>query len=77
VQCWKTLGKARRPTVSVERVERKGGVVWRVRWRDEQGRARSKVVGRKRDADAFEAEVVWRKRTGDLDLLTGGRADAR
>ena len=59
--------------MSVERVERKGGVVWRVRWRDEQGRARSKVVGRKRDADAFEAEVVRRKRTGDLDLLTGGR----
>jgi integrase len=44
-----------------------------VRWRDEQGRARSKVVGRKRDADAFEAEAVRRKRTGDLDLLTGGR----
>jgi excisionase family DNA binding protein len=73
VPCSKTLRKARRPTVSVERVERKGGVVWRVRWRDEQGRARSKVVGRKRDADAFEAEVVRRKRTGDLDLLTGGR----
>jgi integrase len=59
--------------VSVERVERKGGAVWRVRWRDEQGRARSKVVGRKRDADAFDAEVVRRKRTGDLDLLAGGR----
>jgi integrase len=59
--------------VSVERIERKGGVVWRVRWRDEQGRERSKVVGRKRDAEAFEAEVVRRKRTGDLDLLTGGR----
>lgn len=59
--------------MSVERVERKGGAVWRVRWRDEQGRARSKVVGRKRDADAFDAEVVRRKRTGDLDLLSGGR----
>ncbi len=58
--------------MSVERVERKGGAVWRVRWRDEQGRARSKVLGRKRDAEAFEAEVVRRKRTGDLDLLTGG-----
>ncbi len=59
--------------MSVERVERKGGAVWRVRWRDEQGRARSKVVGWKRDADAFDAEVVRRKRTGDLDLLSGGR----
>ncbi len=43
-----------------------------MRWRDEQGLERSKVVGRKRDAEAFEAEVVRRKRTGDLDLLTGG-----
>jgi integrase len=59
--------------VSVERVERKGGAVWRVRWRDEQGRERSRVVGRKRDAESFEAEVVRRKRTGDLDLLAGGR----
>ncbi len=59
--------------MSVERVERKGGAVWRVRWRDEQGRARSKVIGRKRDADVFDAEVVRRKRTGDLDLLTSGR----
>jgi integrase len=30
-------------------------------------------VGRKRDAEVFEAEVVRRKRTGDLDLLTGGK----
>ena len=47
--------------------------MWRVRWRDEQGRERSRVIGRKRDAESFEAEVVRRKRTGDLDLLTGGR----
>ena len=59
--------------MSVERVERKGKAVWRVRWRDGQGRARSKVIGRKRDAEAFDAEVVRRKRTGDLDLLTGGK----
>src|ERR1051326_267952 len=59
--------------MSIERVERKGGGVWRVRWRDGQGRERSKVIGRKRDAEVFEAEVVRRKRTGDLDLLTGGR----
>ncbi|HET7484780.1 MAG TPA: site-specific integrase [Solirubrobacterales bacterium] len=44
-----------------------------MRWRDEQGRERSRVIGRKRDAESFEAEVVRRKRTGDLDLLTGGR----
>lgn len=38
-----------------------------------RGRERSRVIGRKRDAESFEAEVVRRKRTGDLDLLTGGR----
>jgi hypothetical protein len=59
--------------LSVERVERKSGVVWRVRWRDELGRGRSKVVGRKRDADALNAEIVRRKRTGELDLLRGGK----
>jgi integrase len=59
--------------MSVERIERKGGAVWRVRWRDGQGRERSKVIGRKRDAEVFEAEVIRRKRTGDLDLLAGGR----
>jgi len=47
--------------------------VWPRGTDDEQGRARSKVIGRKRDAEAFDAEVVRRKRTGDLDLLTGGK----
>ncbi len=59
--------------MSIERVERKSGHVWRVRWRDEQGCERSKVVGRKRDAEALEAEIVRSKRTGELDLLTGGK----
>ena len=59
--------------MSIERVERKSGHVWRVRWRDEQGRERSKVVGRKRDAESLEAEIVRSKRTGELDLLTGGK----
>jgi integrase len=58
--------------VSVERVARKGGAVWRVRWRDELGRERSKVVGRKRDAEALQAEIVRRRRTGELDLIRGG-----
>ena len=39
--------------MSVERVERKdGSVVWRVR-RRQGGRNRSKVLGRKRDAEAL------------------------
>lgn len=59
--------------MSVERVERKGGsVVWRVRWR-QGGRNRSKVLGRKRDAEAFEAELVRRKRTGELAQLDAGK----
>ncbi len=59
--------------MSVERVERKdGSVVWRVRWR-QGGRNRSKVLGRKRDAEAFDAELVRRKRTGELAQLDAGR----
>ena len=49
--------------MSSERVERDGGVVWRVRWR-EPGRNRSKVLGRKRDAEALDAELKRRRRTG-------------
>ena len=59
--------------MSVERVERKDGVVvWRVRWR-QGGRNRSKVLGRKRDAEAFDAELVRRKRTGELARLDTGK----
>ena len=53
--------------MSVERVERAGSAVWRVRWR-EGGRQRSKVLGRKRDAEAFEAEVRRRQRLGGFDF---------
>ncbi|MEA2493185.1 MAG: hypothetical protein QOJ29_1096 [Thermoleophilaceae bacterium] len=59
--------------MSIERVARKSGVVWRVRWRDAAGRAHSKVVGRKRDAEAFEAEIVRRKRTGEINLFGAGK----
>jgi len=59
--------------MSVERVVRKdGSVVWRVRWR-QAGRNRSKVLGRKRDAEAFDAEIVRRKRTGELAQLDAGK----
>jgi integrase len=58
--------------VSIERVER-GGVVYRVRWRDAAGRNRSRVLGRKRDAEAFDAEVKRRKRMGELGLMDAGR----
>jgi integrase len=59
--------------MSVERVKRKGGAVWRVRWRDGSGRERSRVLGRKRDAEAFDAEVRRRKRAGDLAVHSAGK----
>jgi hypothetical protein len=54
--------------MSIERLERKGGVVWRVRWRDERGRNRSKVLGRKRDAEAFDAAPPPRARCRAVTL---------
>ena len=59
--------------MSIERVERATGAVWRVRWRDEQNRNRSKVLGRKRDAEAFDAEVRRMKRTRELGRLDAGK----
>ena len=58
--------------MSIEKVQRKGGHVWRVRWR-EGGRSRSKVLGRKRDAEAYDAEIRRRKRTGDLFTMEAGQ----
>jgi integrase len=58
--------------MSVERVNRKGGAVWRVRWRDQLGRNRSRVIGRKRDAEAFDAEITRRKRTAELASMDAG-----
>jgi integrase len=59
--------------MSIERIERKdGGVVWRVRWR-QAGQNRSKVLGRKRDAEAFDAELRRKRRTGELAALDAGK----
>ena len=59
--------------MSIEKVPRKGRDVWRVRWRDGAGRARSKVLGRKQDAIAFDAEVKRSKRLGMFAAFDGGR----
>ncbi len=59
--------------MSIERAQRAGGVVWRVRWRDESGRNRSKVLGHKRDAQAFDAEVRRLKRTRQLGQVDAGK----
>jgi integrase len=59
--------------MSIERVERKdGSVVWRVRWR-QAGQNRSKVLGRKRDAEGYDAELRRKKRTGELAALDAGK----
>ena len=60
--------------MSVEQVARSDGTkVWRVRWRDEHGRNRSKSLGRKRDAEAFDAEIRRMRRLGELGLMDAGR----
>jgi len=48
--------------VSVEKVARANEAVWRVRWRDAQGRPHSRVIGRKGDAHALDAEIKRAKR---------------
>lgn len=53
--------------MSVERAA--GG--WRVRWR-EAGRGRSRRFDRKRDAEAFDAEVRRRRQLGALATLDAG-----
>jgi hypothetical protein len=55
------------------RVRKNGEVVWRVRWRDHQGRNRSREVGSKREAQAFDDEIRRRRLTGELSLLDAGR----
>jgi hypothetical protein len=60
--------------MSVEQVARSDGTkVWRVRWRDEHGRNRAKTLGRKRDAEAFDAEIRRMRRLGELGLMDAGR----
>lgn len=59
--------------MSVEKVQPATGAVWRVRWRDEHGRARSRVVGKKTDADALDAEAKRAKRLGGSALIHNSR----
>jgi integrase len=58
--------------MSIERIGRKRGTGWRVRWR-EGTRNRSRTFDRKADAVAFEAEVRRRRVAGDLRRLEAGR----
>jgi integrase len=59
--------------VSVEKVARANGAVWRVRWRDAQGRPRSRVAGRKSDAQALDGELKRAKRLGATALIDNSR----
>jgi len=58
--------------VSIERISRKRGTGWRVRWRD-GARNRARTFDRKADAVAFEAETRRRRVAGDLRPLEAGR----
>jgi integrase len=59
--------------VSVEKVQRAAGTVWRVRWRDPAGRPHSRVVGKKGDAQALDAELRRAKRLGGTALTDNSR----
>jgi integrase len=59
--------------MSIHKRKRKGGVVYRVQYRDEAGRQRSRSFSLKRDADAFEAKVKLSRRQGELAALDSGK----
>ncbi len=59
--------------MSIEKVARAKGAVWRVRWRDSQGRPHSSVAGRKADAQALDAELKRAKRLGKGALVDNSR----
>jgi hypothetical protein len=54
--------------MSIEKLTRASGTAWRVRWRDEHGQPRAKVVGLKRDAQILDQELKRAKRLGTAAL---------
>ncbi len=59
--------------MSIEKITRTNGAVWRVRWRDEHGQPRSKVVGLKRDAQVLDQELKRAKRLGTATPVGASR----
>ncbi|HJS93739.1 MAG TPA: site-specific integrase [Solirubrobacteraceae bacterium] len=59
--------------MSIHAIKRSGGSVYRVMWRDEGGRQRSRTFSRKRDAETWEAKVKLAKRQGELAVLDAGQ----
>jgi integrase len=57
--------------MSVEKVQRSSGSVWRVRWR-EAGRNRARTFSTRRDALDFDAEIRRARRAGQLAALDAG-----
>lgn len=59
--------------MAIEKRERKTGDVYRVTWRDDRGRQRSRTFSLKRDASAYEAKIKLAKRQGELAALDAGK----
>ena len=55
--------------MSVESVKRKSGKAWKVRWRDDTGKPRSKTFTKKANADAWDRKVKEAKELGGLTRL--------
>lgn len=53
-------------------IEKTSTGAYRVRWR-EAGRNRAKTIGRKRDAELFQADITRRQRMGELAGLDAGK----
>lgn len=58
--------------MSVERVKRKSGYRYQVRWRDASGRNRARLFDTRADAEFYEAEVRRRRQLGGLQMLDAG-----
>lgn len=58
--------------VSIQRYETADGTRWRVRWREPDGKMRSKTLANKSEAQALDIDLKAKKLRGDL-LPTAGR----
>src|SRR4051812_24441967 len=59
--------------MSIEKIKRTKGSVYKVWYRDDAGRGRSRSFDRRKDAESFEADVRLRKRRGHLEDIDAGR----
>jgi integrase len=63
--------------MSIHALKRQSGTVYKVIWRDELGRQRSRTFSLKRDAQAWDAKIKLAKRQGELAVLDAGRETLR